>query len=224
MRSWPRSRRALELLHVPVTGRTHGMHAEPTTFGAKFALWTLQADRDRRRHAGGPRQERWPWAKLSRRGRHRARAHRPGRRGERVRCALGLTPSTGHPGGGAATATPSTSTPARPSGRPWSSCAPRSGTWPAASSERRRSPSAPARRAARPCPTSATRSWPNGLCGLGPACCGAYLGAGLEDVALWHERDISHSSVSERGRPARTPRCLARVMSCARRPAWPRAW
>ena len=40
---------ALELLHVPVTGRTHGMHAEPTTFGAKFALWALQADRDRRR-------------------------------------------------------------------------------------------------------------------------------------------------------------------------------
>ncbi len=41
--------RALELMEVPVTGRTHGMHAEPTTFGAKFALWTLQADRDRRR-------------------------------------------------------------------------------------------------------------------------------------------------------------------------------
>src|SRR3984893_11491612 len=41
--------RALELLDVPVTGRTHGMHAEPTTFGAKFALWALQADRDRQR-------------------------------------------------------------------------------------------------------------------------------------------------------------------------------
>ena len=41
--------RALELLRVPVTGRTHGMHAEPTTFGAKYALWALQADRDRRR-------------------------------------------------------------------------------------------------------------------------------------------------------------------------------
>ena len=42
-------RRALELASVPVTGRTHGMHAEPTTFGAKFALWALQADRDRQR-------------------------------------------------------------------------------------------------------------------------------------------------------------------------------
>ena len=30
-------------------GRTHGIHAEPTTFGAKVALWALQIDRDRRR-------------------------------------------------------------------------------------------------------------------------------------------------------------------------------
>ena len=30
-------------------GRTHGIHAEPTTFGAKAALWALQIDRDRQR-------------------------------------------------------------------------------------------------------------------------------------------------------------------------------
>jgi adenylosuccinate lyase len=30
-------------------GRTHGIHAEPTTFGAKVALWALQLDRDRHR-------------------------------------------------------------------------------------------------------------------------------------------------------------------------------
>lgn len=30
-------------------GRTHGIHAEPTTFGAKVALWALQLDRDRQR-------------------------------------------------------------------------------------------------------------------------------------------------------------------------------
>ncbi len=30
-------------------GRTHGVHAEPTTFGAKLALWALQVDRDRTR-------------------------------------------------------------------------------------------------------------------------------------------------------------------------------
>ena len=28
-------------------GRTHGIHAEPTTFGAKVALWALQVERDR---------------------------------------------------------------------------------------------------------------------------------------------------------------------------------
>ena len=41
--------RARELSSVPVAGRTHGMQAEPTTFGAKFALWALQVDRDRQR-------------------------------------------------------------------------------------------------------------------------------------------------------------------------------
>src|SRR5439155_5692052 len=35
--------------HTVMVGRTHGVHAEPTTFGAKVALWCLQADRDRAR-------------------------------------------------------------------------------------------------------------------------------------------------------------------------------
>jgi adenylosuccinate lyase len=34
---------------TPMMGRTHGMHAEPTTFGVKVALWALQVDRDRQR-------------------------------------------------------------------------------------------------------------------------------------------------------------------------------
>jgi len=52
--------RAMELLHVPVTGRTHGMHAEPTTFGAKFALWALRPTAT----AAGcrPRATASPWA------------------------------------------------------------------------------------------------------------------------------------------------------------------
>jgi adenylosuccinate lyase len=36
-------------LHTVMIGRTHGIHAEPTTFGAKVALWALQLDRDRTR-------------------------------------------------------------------------------------------------------------------------------------------------------------------------------
>ena len=34
---------------TPMIGRTHGIHAEPTTFGAKVALWALQVRRDRDR-------------------------------------------------------------------------------------------------------------------------------------------------------------------------------
>ena len=36
---------------TPMAGRTHGIHAEPTTFGAKLALWALQVRRDRERLA-----------------------------------------------------------------------------------------------------------------------------------------------------------------------------
>ncbi len=36
-------------LHTVMIGRTHGIHAEPTTFGAKVALWALQVERDRTR-------------------------------------------------------------------------------------------------------------------------------------------------------------------------------
>jgi adenylosuccinate lyase len=40
---------AREHRETVMIGRTHGIHAEPTTFGAKVALWALQVDRDRRR-------------------------------------------------------------------------------------------------------------------------------------------------------------------------------
>ncbi len=42
-------RLALDHRDTVMIGRTHGVHAEPTTFGAKVALWCLQADRDRTR-------------------------------------------------------------------------------------------------------------------------------------------------------------------------------
>jgi adenylosuccinate lyase len=41
--------RAREFRDTPIVGRTHGIHAEPTTFGAKLALWALALRRDRRR-------------------------------------------------------------------------------------------------------------------------------------------------------------------------------
>ncbi|MDQ1422565.1 MAG: adenylosuccinate lyase [Acidimicrobiaceae bacterium] len=42
-------RRSIEHRDTVTIGRTHGVHAEPTTFGVKLALWCLQVDRDRRR-------------------------------------------------------------------------------------------------------------------------------------------------------------------------------
>ena len=42
-------RMAREHADTVMIGRTHGIHAEPTTFGAKVALWALQVDRDRAR-------------------------------------------------------------------------------------------------------------------------------------------------------------------------------
>jgi adenylosuccinate lyase len=51
MDGWITALVALAELHrtTVMVGRTHGIHAEPTTFGAKVALWALQADRDRTR-------------------------------------------------------------------------------------------------------------------------------------------------------------------------------
>jgi adenylosuccinate lyase len=39
-------RRAEEHRHTPMIGRTHGVHAEPMTFGVKLALWYAELSRD----------------------------------------------------------------------------------------------------------------------------------------------------------------------------------
>jgi adenylosuccinate lyase len=39
--------RAYEHKHTPMIGRTHGVHAEPMTFGLKLALWWAELERDR---------------------------------------------------------------------------------------------------------------------------------------------------------------------------------
>ena len=38
-------RRALEFQHTPIIGRTHGIHAEPSTFGLKLLLWYAEIER-----------------------------------------------------------------------------------------------------------------------------------------------------------------------------------
>jgi adenylosuccinate lyase len=42
-------RRAEEHKHTPMIGRTHGVHAEPMTFGLKLALWYAEMQRNRTR-------------------------------------------------------------------------------------------------------------------------------------------------------------------------------
>jgi len=42
-------RRAHEFQHTPMIGRTHGVHAEPITFGLKLANWYSEVERDRER-------------------------------------------------------------------------------------------------------------------------------------------------------------------------------
>ena len=42
-------RRAFEFKHTPQVGRTHGIHAEPTSFGLTFALWYDEMRRQRER-------------------------------------------------------------------------------------------------------------------------------------------------------------------------------
>lgn len=44
-------RRAYELRRTPTIGRTHGVHAEPTTFGLKLALWYAELGRHETRLA-----------------------------------------------------------------------------------------------------------------------------------------------------------------------------
>src|SRR5262249_1280059 len=43
------AKRAEEHRRTPMIGRTHGVHAEPMTFGVKLALWYDQLERDRAR-------------------------------------------------------------------------------------------------------------------------------------------------------------------------------
>ncbi|HEY6426041.1 MAG TPA: adenylosuccinate lyase [Acidimicrobiales bacterium] len=181
--------RALELLHVPVTGRTHGMHAEPTTFGAKFALWALQADRDRRRMWAA--REAVAVGKLS--GAVGTYSNIDPAVEASVCAALGLTP------------VPATQVIARDRHAEYLyACAAAGTTVELMCTEIRHlarsevgeaeEPFAEGQKGSSAMPHKRNPVLSERLCGLARLLRG-YLGAGLEDVALWHERDISHSSV-----------------------------
>ena len=51
-------KRAHEFKHTPMVGRTHGIHAEPITFGVKIAIWHAECRRNRERLAYAAEQMR----------------------------------------------------------------------------------------------------------------------------------------------------------------------
>ena len=51
-------KRALEFKHTPMIGRTHGIHAEPVTFGCKLAIWFEENRRNTERLAYAAEQMR----------------------------------------------------------------------------------------------------------------------------------------------------------------------
>ena len=181
--------RALESIDVPVTGRTHGMHAEPTTFGAKFALWALQADRDVQRLRAA--RERMAVGKLS--GAVGTFSNIDPRVEAHVCSSLGLVP------------VPATQVVARDRHAEflWA-CASVGATIEQIATEIRHmarselgeveEPFKPGQKGSSAMPHKRNPILSERLCGLARVLRG-YLSAGLEDVALWHERDISHSSV-----------------------------
>ncbi|MGP0029874.1 MAG: lyase family protein, partial [Acidimicrobiales bacterium] len=182
-------RRALEFMDTPMAGRTHGMHAEPTTFGAKFALWALQADRDRRRLRAA--REGIAVGKLS--GAVGTYSHIDPAVEARVCAALGLRP------------VPATQVIARDRHAEYLwACAAVGATVELMCTEVRllarsevgeaEEPFGAGQKGSSSMPHKRNPVLSERLCGLARLLRG-YLGAGLEDVALWHERDISHSSV-----------------------------
>ena len=188
MRSWPPQGQGVGAVHVPVAGRTHGMHAEPTTFGAKFALWALQADRDRLRLR---RRESVAVGKLS--GAVGTYSNIDPEVEARVCAALGLTP------------VPATQVIARDRHAEYLyACAAIGATIELMCTEIRHlarselgeaeEPFGAGQKGSSSMPHKRNPILSERLCGLARLFRG-YLGAGLEDVALWHERDISHSSV-----------------------------
>ncbi len=81
--------RALEFKDTPIVGRTHGMHAEPTTFGLKLLNWYAEMLRNQQRFEAAAEQMRV--GKLS--GAVGAFGHIGPEQEERICALLGLAPA-----------------------------------------------------------------------------------------------------------------------------------
>jgi adenylosuccinate lyase len=182
--------RAREHRDTPMVGRTHGIHAEPITFGAKLALWALQVRRDRQRLERA--REAVAIGKLS--GAVGSFANVDPRVEEYVCERLGLR------------AVPSTQVLARDAhAELLYACAALGSSIEAFALEVRHLQRTEVSEVQEPFAAGAQKGssamphkrnpWRSEqLCGLARVLRGN-LEAGLENVALWHERDMSHSSV-----------------------------
>ena len=183
------TRRAVESIDIPITGRTHGMHAEPTTYGAKFSLFALQVERDinRAQHA----RTSIAVGKLS--GAVGTFSNIDPQVEAFVCERLGLVP------------VPSTQVIARDRhAEVLYACASLGTAVEQFALEVRHlarsevgeaeEPFTVGQKGSSAMPHKRNPVLSERLCGLARVLRG-YLQAGLEDVALWHERDISHSSV-----------------------------
>jgi len=180
---------AIEHRDTVTIGRTHGIHAEPTTFGAKVALWALQVDRDLRRLTAA--RESVAVMKLS--GAVGTYSNIPPEVETHVGAALGLTP------------VPATQVVARDRhAELLYACASIAATCELVAVELRHLQRtevrevlegfAPGQKGSSAMPHKRNPISAETISGLARVV-RANLSAGLQDVALWHERDISHSSV-----------------------------
>ena len=181
--------RAFESIDLAITGRTHGVHAEPTTYGAKFSLFALQVQRDIER------------AKRARTG------IAVGKLSGAVGTYSNIDPAVeeyvcSHLG---LVAVPATQVIARDRhAELLYACASLGTAIEQFALEVRllartevgeaEEPFTVGQKGSSAMPHKRNPVLSERLCGLSRVLRG-YLQAGLEDVALWHERDISHSSV-----------------------------
>lgn len=170
-------------------GRTHGIHAEPTTFGTKVALWALQVDRDRDRL----RQAREAIAVMKLSGAVGTYSNIPPSVEAFVGSALGLRPI------------PATQVVARDRHAQFLyACASVGATCELMAVELRHLQRTevrevqegfkPGQKGSSAMPHKRNPISAETISGLSRVLRGN-LSAGMQDVALWHERDISHSSV-----------------------------
>jgi adenylosuccinate lyase len=183
-------KRALEHKHTPCIGRSHGIHAEPTTFGWKLLIWADELSRARARLLRA--REVIAFGKLS--GAVGTFAHLSPAIEERTMAALGLKP-----------APVSTQVVQRDRHAEYFSAVALAG----ASIEKfaveirhlqrtevreAEEPFGKGQKGSSAMPHKRNPILSENLTGLARVLRG-YAVSAMEDVALWHERDISHSSV-----------------------------